>query len=239
MYDEAVEVVIREGRGSVSLLQRSLGIGYGRAARLIDFMAEDGVVGAYAGSNAREVLMTLEEFQELRGGEEEAKPAPKKKRNNKVAVEEDNDESDFITPRTAHIPVTKVIAADDDDGEEASDEFDEEDPPLKRNRRRLAPQQPLQDLHGIGLLGTLIKPPARHSRKAKPRGRSCGASSAGCLRSEVRRPVPLDDVHRPKRSKVLRRMKASTSAISASVSPEYALAIGPVRRSSRCRRCNR
>ncbi|MFM7293121.1 MAG: DNA translocase FtsK, partial [Planctomycetia bacterium] len=55
MYEAAVEVVIREGRGSVSLLQRALGVGYGRGARLIDYMAEDGVVGQYAGSQAREV----------------------------------------------------------------------------------------------------------------------------------------------------------------------------------------
>jgi DNA segregation ATPase FtsK/SpoIIIE, S-DNA-T family len=66
MYEPAIEVVIREGRGSVSLLQRSLGIGYGRAARLIDFMAEDGIVGAYNGSNAREVLYTPEEWEQLR-----------------------------------------------------------------------------------------------------------------------------------------------------------------------------
>jgi S-DNA-T family DNA segregation ATPase FtsK/SpoIIIE len=46
LYETAVEVIVREGRGSVSLLQRTLGIGYGRAARLIDFMAEDGIVGA-------------------------------------------------------------------------------------------------------------------------------------------------------------------------------------------------
>ena len=52
-----IDVVVREGRGSVSLLQRALGIGYGRAARLIDFMAEDGIVGNYNGSQAREVLL--------------------------------------------------------------------------------------------------------------------------------------------------------------------------------------
>jgi DNA segregation ATPase FtsK/SpoIIIE, S-DNA-T family len=62
MYDQAIEVVIREGRGSVSLLQRALGIGYGRAARLVDYMAEDGIVGEYNGSQAREVLYTLEEW---------------------------------------------------------------------------------------------------------------------------------------------------------------------------------
>ena len=60
-------MILREGRGSVSLLQRALGIGYGRAARLIDFMAEDGIVGAYNGSNAREVLYTPEQWAALRG----------------------------------------------------------------------------------------------------------------------------------------------------------------------------
>ena len=39
LYEAAIDVVVREGRGSVSLLQRSLGIGYGRAARLIDLRA--------------------------------------------------------------------------------------------------------------------------------------------------------------------------------------------------------
>lgn len=66
MYQQAVEVVINSGRGSVSLLQRSLGIGYGRAARLIDFMAEDGIVGEYQGSNARSVNYTPEQWATMR-----------------------------------------------------------------------------------------------------------------------------------------------------------------------------
>jgi S-DNA-T family DNA segregation ATPase FtsK/SpoIIIE len=68
MYEQAVDVVVREGRGSVSLLQRSLGIGYGRAARLIDFMAEDGIVGQYAGSQAREVTITVEQWEQMQAG---------------------------------------------------------------------------------------------------------------------------------------------------------------------------
>jgi S-DNA-T family DNA segregation ATPase FtsK/SpoIIIE len=63
LYDAAVDIVIRERRGSCSLLQRALGIGYGRAARLIDFMAEDGVVGQYNGSQARDVLVSLEDWE--------------------------------------------------------------------------------------------------------------------------------------------------------------------------------
>jgi S-DNA-T family DNA segregation ATPase FtsK/SpoIIIE len=68
LYDQAVEMVIREGRGSCSLLQRAMGIGYGRAARLVDFMAEDGIVGTYNGSQAREVLITLDQWEQMRGG---------------------------------------------------------------------------------------------------------------------------------------------------------------------------
>jgi DNA segregation ATPase FtsK/SpoIIIE, S-DNA-T family len=71
LYESAVEIVVSEGRGSVSLLQRSLGIGYGRAARLIDFMAEDGIVGHYAGSQAREILISLDDWERMKGGSAE------------------------------------------------------------------------------------------------------------------------------------------------------------------------
>jgi DNA segregation ATPase FtsK/SpoIIIE, S-DNA-T family len=68
LYEPAIEVVIREGRGSCSLLQRALGIGYGRASRLIDFMAEDGIVGEFKSGSAREVLYTWEEWEALKNG---------------------------------------------------------------------------------------------------------------------------------------------------------------------------
>ena len=70
LYDQAVEVVIREGRGSVSLLQRALGVGYGRGARMIDWMAEDGIVGGYNGSQAREVVMSLDDWDEAKESRE-------------------------------------------------------------------------------------------------------------------------------------------------------------------------
>ena len=68
LYEPAIEVIIREGRGSCSLLQRALGIGYGRAARLIDFMAEDGIVGEFKSGSAREVLYSWEEWEALKNG---------------------------------------------------------------------------------------------------------------------------------------------------------------------------
>ncbi len=69
LYEEAISIVVREQRGSCSLLQRAMGIGYGRAARLIDFMADDGYVGPYNGSKAREVLLTEATWELIQAGD--------------------------------------------------------------------------------------------------------------------------------------------------------------------------
>src|SRR5687768_10230955 len=63
LFDDAVRVVLETKRGSVSLLQRRLTIGYSRASRLIEQMAQAGIVGEYKGSQAREAMFTLEEWE--------------------------------------------------------------------------------------------------------------------------------------------------------------------------------
>jgi S-DNA-T family DNA segregation ATPase FtsK/SpoIIIE len=65
MFERAARIVASEGRAATSLLQRKLSIGYTRAARVIDQLAEYGVVGPYEGSKSREVLMSLTELDEL------------------------------------------------------------------------------------------------------------------------------------------------------------------------------
>ena len=59
-------VVLETKRGSVSLLQRRLTIGYSRASRLIEMMAAMGIVGDYKGSQAREANYTLEEWEAMK-----------------------------------------------------------------------------------------------------------------------------------------------------------------------------
>ncbi|MEE9297043.1 MAG: DNA translocase FtsK 4TM domain-containing protein [Phycisphaerae bacterium] len=66
LFERAVEVILETGRGSVSLLQRRLTVGYSRASRLIEQMAAEGIVGAYKGSQAREVAITAEEWEQMR-----------------------------------------------------------------------------------------------------------------------------------------------------------------------------
>ena len=62
VYEEAVKLVLETQQASVSVLQRRLGLGYTRAARLIDMMEDEGVVGPYQGSKPRDLLMSLEEY---------------------------------------------------------------------------------------------------------------------------------------------------------------------------------
>jgi S-DNA-T family DNA segregation ATPase FtsK/SpoIIIE len=92
LYEAAVDIVVREGRGSCSLLQRALGIGYGRAARLIDFMSEDGIVGEYNGSQAREVTISVAEWETMRANAT-AESSGSGKRGKKIRRDEGWDDS--------------------------------------------------------------------------------------------------------------------------------------------------
>jgi DNA segregation ATPase FtsK/SpoIIIE, S-DNA-T family len=65
LFAKGAHVVATEGRASVSLLQRKLNVGYTRAARIIDQLADHRVIGPYEGSKSREVLMNLLEVDEL------------------------------------------------------------------------------------------------------------------------------------------------------------------------------
>ena len=66
-----MKVVLETKRGSVSLLQRRLTIGYSRASRLIEAMAAAGIVGTYKGSQAREAQITLEEWEAMKAAQQQ------------------------------------------------------------------------------------------------------------------------------------------------------------------------
>ena len=66
MYESAVEAVIDAGQASVSLVQRRCKLGYARAARLIDEMERDMIVGPYEGAKPRKVLITRQDWIEMR-----------------------------------------------------------------------------------------------------------------------------------------------------------------------------
>ncbi|MBL0927917.1 MAG: DNA translocase FtsK, partial [Phycisphaerales bacterium] len=66
LFDRAVEIVLESGRGSVSLLQRRLAIGYTRAARLIELMGFAGILGEHKGTVARETIMSIDEWKALK-----------------------------------------------------------------------------------------------------------------------------------------------------------------------------
>jgi S-DNA-T family DNA segregation ATPase FtsK/SpoIIIE len=66
MFPRAVEIVLETKRGSVSLLQRRLAIGYTRSSRLIDLMGIAGIISDHKGSVARDVLITLDDWNRMK-----------------------------------------------------------------------------------------------------------------------------------------------------------------------------
>lgn len=65
LLPEAISLVVEEEQATISLLQRRLNIGYARAARLIDQMEERGIIGAYNGSNPRQVLISPDKLTSI------------------------------------------------------------------------------------------------------------------------------------------------------------------------------
>jgi len=67
LLEEAIRIVLTAKQASASLLQRRLRIGYTRAARLLDLMEKEGIVGPFCGSKAREILVNPEEYLKEKG----------------------------------------------------------------------------------------------------------------------------------------------------------------------------
>ena len=77
LLDAAIEVVVETGQASASMLQRRLKLGYARAARLVDQLEEKGIVGPFEGSKPRQLLITKEQWQEMKFRQDmTAEPAP-------------------------------------------------------------------------------------------------------------------------------------------------------------------
>ncbi len=99
-YDEllpaAIDVVLEVGQASVSMLQRRLKLGYGRAARLVDQMEEKGVVGPFEGSKPRQLLITKEQWAEMQYKQDMTPgPVPEEFPYERDAVEQDRDTPPF------------------------------------------------------------------------------------------------------------------------------------------------
>jgi DNA segregation ATPase FtsK/SpoIIIE, S-DNA-T family len=70
LLTQAMEIVVRSGLGSTSMLQSKMKVGFSRARRIMDQLEERGAVGPSEGSKPRDVLMTVEELEQLRGRED-------------------------------------------------------------------------------------------------------------------------------------------------------------------------
>ena len=131
MFDRAVEIVLETRRGSVSLLQRRLAIGYTRSSRLIDLMGIAGIISEHKGSVARDVLITPEDWERMKilADEEAARTGQSPvfgSGSDSLFPENEDDETAAAGTSTEEPP----FRTDDDEVEEDAvdaDELDEEE----------------------------------------------------------------------------------------------------------------
>jgi S-DNA-T family DNA segregation ATPase FtsK/SpoIIIE len=122
LFHRAVEVVLETKRGSVSLLQRRLAIGYTRASRLIDLMGIAGIISDHKGSVARDVQITAEEWEAMKK-QAEADAAAQGKDPNLFDGSAAQPAADVGAEDTAQ--ATALIQAKDDADSTAADAEDE------------------------------------------------------------------------------------------------------------------
>ncbi len=124
LFDQAVEIVLQTKRGSVSLLQRRLSIGYARASRIIEMMAAAGILGEYKGSQAREVTMTADDWQNIKNNMAADAAAGYKdmQQDHEDQMPQQNSETD-----NQQDDYENEEEYDDEDEYEDDDEYDDED----------------------------------------------------------------------------------------------------------------
>ncbi|MFA6106408.1 MAG: DNA translocase FtsK [Patescibacteria group bacterium] len=118
LFEEAKEIVINMGRASTSLLQRRLSVGYSRAAKLIDLLEENGIVGPGNGSKPREILVSKEQYE----GMIETGVSGVSLHNRDEAVAPD----EYLPVGTADIDRGSDDADDEGDEEDEDDKTDDE-----------------------------------------------------------------------------------------------------------------
>ena len=141
MFDRAVEIVLESGRGSVSLLQRRLAIGYTRSSRLIDLMGIAGIISDHKGSVARDVLITIDQWEAMKrlAAEDEQRQqsagtlfqgsAPSAGVESKNAGTKPTEDAPWDEDDSDRDPSDELDPESDEDDPEMSDESPEDDDP--------------------------------------------------------------------------------------------------------------
>ncbi|MEK6703278.1 MAG: DNA translocase FtsK, partial [Planctomycetota bacterium] len=128
LFERAVEIVLESRRGSVSLLQRRLAIGYTRSSRLIDLMGIAGIISDHKGSVARDVLITPEEWEMMKAMAKEEAQA----KGLSWPVKGKEEQGALFVGEPAAAPQVEEEAEEVDEIEEDDDEV----PPFQGNREK-------------------------------------------------------------------------------------------------------
>jgi S-DNA-T family DNA segregation ATPase FtsK/SpoIIIE len=123
MFFRAVDICLETRRGSVSLLQRRLAIGYTRASRLIDLMGIAGIISDHKGSVARDVLLSADEWDAMK--QLAAKEAASQGKSISFDAPAEEQQALFVEPGAAPSNAGEAPAEDAVEEEAAVDEEEE------------------------------------------------------------------------------------------------------------------
>jgi len=116
LMEQAKDIIIAAGRASTSLLQRRLSIGYGRAAKILDMLEENGFIGPSNGSKPREVFVTKEQHEN--NGAISAMPVHSRSQSSAPAAYLEKDETDDVL----HFTDSKKVTPEPEPEEEVEEE---------------------------------------------------------------------------------------------------------------------
>ncbi len=125
---DAIELAVKMGNASASMIQRKFKVGYARAGRIIDQMEERGIISGYDGSKPRQVLISEEEWDEMKEAGIDSVYYEDYDESQDESQESDTDDEEYEEDDTEYVESddTEYEESDDDSDEESEEESDEE-----------------------------------------------------------------------------------------------------------------
>ncbi len=140
LFSEAKELIVKAKKASTSMLQRRLSIGYGRAAKILDMLEEEGIIGPSNGSKPREVFLSPEQYEGLESNSLSTSPLHQPSKAQAPDSYLTNDQED-----SALVFKNEEVEEDDDDENNGSEENNEDTDEETSERGTLEKEEKIEE----------------------------------------------------------------------------------------------
>lgn len=149
LFEAAKEIIVKAGKASTSMLQRRLSIGYGRAAKILDMLEENGIIGPSNGAKPREVLISQDQYEamgaEVISGIPIHDRATAKRPDSYLAGDEGNDDTLVFTNDKTNNEEDEDSNIEEETVEESSGSGEELDEPENKSEEDINSQEEIKE----------------------------------------------------------------------------------------------